>query len=204
LDEHCESIGDKRVRSAYKRFFHVQLDKVFPWYPSGSKRSTKPRPTPAVYDGPPVEPPSQWQTEREKVLLILLEQPIYISQYRERIAAISYTEPPLKTLQERILEAETINCTMNSSVLRDYLFKIGCGPTIEGLLSSPHIAPPKHVRADPELMRRQLEGTLDFLRNRDQSEVLAAERAFAASPTEENSERLTRAVTERQQIEQAV
>ncbi|HVH76362.1 MAG TPA: hypothetical protein VM755_15715 [Stellaceae bacterium] len=116
----------------------------------------------------------------------------------EEFAALELSEPELDRLRRAILGLEPLRSDLDAERLQQHLGQCGFADLVGALTANiaAHAGFASRGGDDPEVIRRGLKETLQFLRMRGAGDLDAAERAFAADPSDGNWQRL-RALKER-------
>jgi DNA primase len=191
LEEHVRLIADRAVQAEYRRFVRNRLYESVTLARPPSRRPAQPRPG-FVRDGPERPPRSPERAQRELLFGILLQRPEFIEEVAEEFAALEFSEPELDRLRRAILGVEPSRPDLDAEQLQQHLGQCGFAELVGALKANiaAHAGFASRGGDDPEVIRRGLKETLQFLRLRGAGDIDAAERAFAADPSEENWQRL--------------
>ena len=191
LEEEIRLIADRAVQAEYRRFVRERLFEAArlarpPFRPMREPRRRH------VSDGPPRPPRSPERAQRELLFGILLRRPEMIEEVIEEFAALDLAEPELDRLRQAILGIEPLRSDLDAERLRQHLGQCGFADLVGALTANiaAHAGFASRGGDDPEVIRRGLKETLQFLRMRGAGDLDAAERAFAADPSDENWQRL--------------
>lgn len=200
LLEDFKQIADADVQREYRS---ALLDRYYGLVRSARQWSVRGRPparaeaVPESAQVPPPRPPARLQ--REVLLAILIAFPAVIEQWTEEIADIEFAEPELDRLRWELLEVVESNPGLDAEGLRQHLALCGFAEAV-GVLSLRimHHAGFAAGGGDvPDVLKSGLTEMFQLLRGHGPSDLDAAERAFAADPSEENEQRL-RSLKERE------
>ena len=190
LDEAVRLIADRAVQAEYRRFVRERLFETSRLARPGFRRAA---PGPRhVNEAPPAPPRSPERAQRELLFGILLRHPEFIEEISEEFAALDLAEPELDRLRRAILTIEPWRPDLDGERLRQHLGQCGFADLVGALTANiaAHAGFASRGGDDPEVIRRGLKETLQFLRMRGAGDLDAAERAFAADPSDENWQRL--------------
>jgi DNA primase len=198
LEEEIRAIADRAVQAEYRRFVRERLFEASRSARPLSRRMPAPR-VAFVRDGPERPPRSPERAQRELLFGILLRRPELIEEFYEEISALDLPEPELARLRRELdrlhhgnLEPEPLRSDLDAGQLQQHLGQCGFADLVGALMANiaAHAGFASRGGDDPEVIRRGLKETLQFLRMRGAGDLDAAERAFAADPTDENWQRL--------------
>jgi DNA primase len=182
LAEHLRLIADRTVRREFETLF---AKRASPW---PAKRHAARRAA-AVHDGPPrpVRPPNRLR--REILFRILLQYPVLIDEFAERLATIETPEPELDKLRSEILQVAALRPGLDAPALRQHLLLNGFAATVDRLFS-PSVDTGFLVRrSDPSYARRSCGHVIGMLMREDFSGVAKAGDDMIAEVSAESWER---------------
>lgn len=204
LQDNVRQIADTDVQREYRaamldRYYGMVRSARDAWPTSRPRRRADPGFRVAAPDiSPPLPRPSA-RLQREVLLGLLIGFPAIIAQWTEEIAELDFPEPELDRLRWELLEVGESSPGLDAEGLRQHLAICGFAEAV-GVLSlrTSHHAGFAAVGGDvPEVLTSGLTEMVQLLRGHGQSDLEAAERAFATEPSEENEQRL-RALKERE------
>jgi len=210
LERHAKQIEDADVRREYRL---VLLDRYYALTRTGGGRPSGEHPfgtrSPAgrrgsarfgaVQGDAPPPPRAPGRVHREIFLGLLVCHPALINRWDEELAALDFPEPELDRLRCEILEVAESYAGLDAEQFQQHLGSCGFADTVGVLITTiaAHAGYAAGGGDDPEVIRLGLEETLLLLRGHGADDVAAAERVFAADPSNENWQRLL-ALKERQ------
>ncbi len=188
-----DTISDGIVRSEYWGFLSGKFYEAVRSFRLKRLRKYSSDGAAHIGDVPPPLPVSPGPTQRSILLKRLIELPNEIARHTEAITMLDIPEPDLDKLRWEILEVVDVHPDLDSLGIHTELGRNGLGETV-GTLSARltrHGLPASRNGSDQSVIKAEIDELLGLLLFRSaEKDIENASKAFEASPTQENWERL--------------